>query len=89
MTISNGVSPAIRLTIGGELVLVSAEKLAPVLQGVLPLGGDHATQIGMLLAMSVGLTEVIAALSSVMKNLRGVDAGVVGALKRDDASPGA
>jgi hypothetical protein len=58
------VSLAIHLTIGAELVLVSIEKLIPMSRKVLPLGGDHPTQIGMLLAMSVGVTQVITSLQS-------------------------
>ena len=56
------VSLAVQLTIGAELVLVGAEKLIPLCRKVLPLGGDHATQIGMLLAISIGVTEVISAI---------------------------
>ena len=61
------VSTAIRLALGSELILVSLEKLVPGFQGVLPLGGDEATQVGMLLALSVGLTEVAAGLSHALK----------------------
>jgi NADH:ubiquinone oxidoreductase subunit K len=58
------VSLAVHLTIGAELMLIAVEKLIPVSQKVLPLGGDHAMQIGMLLAMTVGATEVIVAIHS-------------------------
>ena len=49
----------IRFALGCELLLVAVEKLVPSTHGVLPLGGDHGMQIGMLLVMTVGLSEII------------------------------
>ena len=59
----NGLSELIQLTLGFELVLVGVEKLVPRACAILPLGGDHPTQIGMLLVLAIGLSEVTSALA--------------------------
>lgn len=49
----------IRLFLILELPLLCTEKLFPVAHVVLPLGGDHLTQLGILLILAVFLGELL------------------------------
>lgn len=49
----------VQLALGGELFLDCVEKLEPRAHGVLPLGGGHLIQIGILLSIAICLAPAL------------------------------